>query len=86
MKSFCIVCGNEIDENKNECKCGCKRMINGDNFIFTNQGINCKCGNSKFKLGSSYNCTDHHITVYRCDICSNNITVYTYKDEDEMCY
>ena len=45
MKSICMQCRKEIAEHNNECECGCKRMINGDNYIFTEDNVKCKCGN-----------------------------------------
>ena len=86
MKSICMQCRKEIDKNNNECECGCKRMINGDNYIFTEDNIKCKCGNDKFRFAQSLNCTDHHVTVYKCSECGNCITIYTYKDEDDWFY
>ena len=86
MKSICMQCRKEIAEHNNECECGCKRMIIGDNYIFTEDNVKCKCGNDKFGFAQSLNCTDHHVTVYKCSECGNCITIYTYKDEDEWFY
>ena len=86
MKSICMQCRKEIDKNNNECECGCKRMIIGDNYIFTEDNVKCKCGNDKFGFAQSLNYTDHHVTVYKCSECGNCITIYTYKDEGEWFY
>ena len=86
MKSTCIICKREVANDVNECVCGCRRMIIGDNYIFDKTNVKCKCGCEKLKFNQSINCIDHHITGYKCMDCGNCITIYVYKDEDEIYY
>ena len=75
---YCMECGTEIKDERDECICGSKNFIFGNHFTFEKKKAVCGCGSDDFKKTFRMNCNPRYTTNYVCTKCSNKIGTEVY--------
>lgn len=77
--TFCLVCGKEIAEDKEECECGARDFVYGNNLKRIDGGFSC-CDNPSLKKTSHMNCNPIYHSLYVCDNCHTIVGTQCYYD------
>ena len=85
MISFCAKCKKEVDNEIEQCVCGCRTFAFG--YLKVENGkILCRCGNAKFKPVSHIDYSDKATTTLVCNECGKKSGKEYYRDKDDLMY